>query len=114
MKDRTILRFAAALGIMCGLLSTFPFALGPVTSVMLWSIAGVALGILSAGKRIIVYVGVLYGLALSITFLFSRFGGSLRQLPSYTVFVLIMSIVGAFGGVFVVSISSYILLKFKK
>jgi len=43
-------------------------------------------------------VGMMTGLA-STTFLYSRFGGALHDLPAYSLFVLAMAVGGALGGV---------------
>ncbi len=93
-------------GILVGLISTYPIELGIVPSIVLWGMAGIVLGLFIEGKKDIIRSGILYGVFLSIFFLFSRFGGSADKILPYTLFVAGMSAVGAVGGLITVFIGS--------
>ncbi len=99
---------AAATGTVVGLLSTFPIALGPVPSLLVWTLAGIALGYFTQDGKQILWSGVLYGIFLSIFFLFSRFGGSADKILAYSLFVAALSVVGALAGIVVVFVGSKI------
>jgi hypothetical protein len=90
---------AAVAGVATGLVSTFPWELGPAASLPLWALVGVLLGLLVARSGRVVAVGVGYGVCLTLAFLYSRYGGSASHLAAYTAFVLVMSVGGALAGV---------------
>jgi hypothetical protein len=50
--------------------------------------------------------GVGYGAALAVAFLYSRFGGDPGDLPAYSAFVLVASVVSAGAGVLTVHLGS--------
>jgi hypothetical protein len=95
---RRTLTVAAAAGVVTGLLSTFPWELGPAASLPFWALVGVAVGTV-VGRGRAVSGGVGYGVALTFAFLYSRYGGSAGHLPAYTVFVAAMAVGGALAGV---------------
>lgn len=99
MKLKNIFLISALTGIAIGLLSTYPITLGPLPSFILWGTAGVALGFFMDERRTIIYSGILYGVFLSIVFLFSRFGGSTDKITSYALFAAVLSIIGAISGI---------------
>jgi hypothetical protein len=106
MQSKAILFISALVGLVVGLVSTYPFLLGPIPSLILWGVAGIVLGLFTEGKKTIIWSGVLYGVFLSVFFLFSRFGGTADRIASYALFVAGMSVVGVLGGIVVVLIGS--------
>jgi hypothetical protein len=92
-------------GVATGLASTFPRELGPAASLALWAIAGVLVGV-GVGRDGRVPAGLGYGIALAVAFLYSRFGGGPSDLPAYSVFVLVASVVSAGAGVLTVHLGS--------
>ena len=89
----------AAVGALTGLASTWPWELGAAVAVPLWAVVGVLLGIRTGRRGPVLAAGAAYGVALTLVFLYSRFGGATGDLPAYSVFVLVMAVGGAFGGV---------------
>jgi hypothetical protein len=97
---------AVIAGIATGLMSTFPVELGMIASFSFWCVAAIVLGLFTNDRRTIVISGILFGVFLSVAFLYSRFGGTADKLLAYSVFVAIMSIAGAAGGVVGVFVGS--------
>jgi hypothetical protein len=104
-RERVVL-VAAAVGLVTGLASTYPWELGPVPAIALWAVVGVLLGTLLGRTGRALTTGVVYGVLLTVAFLYSRFGGAPRDLPVYTLFVLAMCIGGAAGGFVTVFLGS--------
>ena len=105
---------AVIAGIATGLLSTFPVELGMIASLSSWGVAAIVLGLFVNGRRTTVISGILFGVFLSIAFLYSRFGGTADKLLAYSVFVAIMSIAGALGGVVGLFVGSKLRTLFKR
>ncbi len=97
---------SALAGFICGILSTYPVELRFLPAIIFWGVVGAGIGWFTQGKQAIVRSGVAYGIFLAIGFLFSRFGGTARQIPSYTLFVSLASIGSIGGGIFSVFIGS--------
>ena len=89
----------AAVGAVTGLASTWPWELGAAVAVPLWAVVGLLLGIRTGRGGRVLAAGAAYGIALTLAFLYSRFGGAAGDLPVYSVFVLAMAVGGALGGV---------------
>ena len=90
---------AAIVGIACGLASQSPVLAGQWTNLIVWAIAGIILGLFVAGRRMVVWAGIIYGVCLSFTFLLSGFQGSPDKLPGFLVLTLGLSVIGAIGGI---------------
>ena len=97
-----------AVGVLTGLASTYPWALGPQPSLVLWALVGTLSGLWIGRTGPILTCGIASGVALTVAFLYSRFGGAASSLPGYTIFVLAMSIVGAIGGIVTLFVGSRI------
>ncbi len=100
MKSHHNLYAAIVLGIVAGLLSTYPFLLGPYESFFLWGMVALGLGFFAHGNKQAMWSGAYYGFFLSLSFLYSRFGGGSEKFLTYSVFVLGMSVLGIVVGVF--------------
>jgi len=98
-------RIGALVGAVVGLASTFPWELGPAGSLPLWALAGVLVGIW-VGRDGRLAGGVGFGGALGVVFLYSRFGGHPSDLPAYSIFVLVASVVSAGAGVLAAHLGS--------
>lgn len=99
MEDRYLnLIIGALAGILCGLIATFPYELGPIPTIALALAAGLVLGVVYREQKAALWPGVLFGFCLTVTFLFSRFGGGKDQLLGYALLVGGLSILGATGG----------------
>ncbi len=105
MKSRFLLYIAILVGAVVGILSAH-FALGPVASFIFWGVSGIALGLFVKDKKTIIWSGILYGILLSISFLFSSFGGTADKIAGYSIFILALCPVGALGGILTVFIGS--------
>jgi hypothetical protein len=97
MRDRVVI-VAVAGGVVTGLASTYPWELGPAVCLPAWALVGVLLGRQVGRFGGALRSGASYGVALTVSFLYSRFGGAAHDLPAYTVFVLAMSVVGGLAG----------------
>ena len=98
MKAYRMPLIGAVVGVACGLFSNTPILAGRWASLILWAVAGVVLGLFVAGRRLILWTGIVYGVVLSLTFLLSGFRGSPGKLPAFFLLTLLLSVVGALGG----------------
>jgi hypothetical protein len=106
MRSKHNFYTSALVGVVIGLVSTYPIALGFIPSFILWAIAGILLGLCAHGMKTIIWSGILYGVFLSVSFLFSRFGGTADKIFAYALFVVGMSLVGAVGGSITIYVGS--------
>jgi hypothetical protein len=106
MKTNVLLIASAVAGIVCGLVSLTPFLAGQWANLVLWAVAGLVLGLFAAGRRMILWAGILFGVFLSFTFLLAGFQGSPDKLPGFLLLTLGLSVVGALGGLVTVFIGS--------
>jgi len=93
-------------GIACGLASNTPWLAGKWANLIVWAVAGIALGLFVDSGRQMVWTGVVYGFLMSVTFLISGFGGTSDKLPAFLVLTLLLSVLGALGGLAAVFIGS--------
>ncbi len=99
MDDRYLnLIIGALAGILCGLVSTFPYELAPIPCLALAVAAGLVLGVVYKEQKAALWPGVLFGFCLTVTLLFSRFDGGKEMLLGYSLLVAGLSILGATGG----------------
>jgi hypothetical protein len=108
MKSNWIFVAAVLVGAACGLASLSPWLAGQWANLIVWAVAGVALGLLAAGRRMIVGAGIVYGVCLSLTFLLGGFRGSPDKLPGLVVLTLALSVIGAIGGIVTVWAGSWL------
>ena len=103
MKSKAILFLSVIVGVLCGILSTYPVELKFLAAVIFWSIAGVVIGLFVTGKTEAIQGGLLYGIFLSVGFLLSRFGLTARPIPGilFVVLAFIGTTVGGIATVFV-------------
>ena len=106
MKSNFFLLISAAVGIVCGLASHIGFLSAPLTNLALWGLAGLGLGIFANGRRMILWTGIVYGVSLSFSFLLSGFGGRPEVFLSFILLTLLLSVIGALGGLLTVFIGS--------
>ena len=102
MNSKKIYLVSPLIGIFCGLISSFPYELNFRPSIILWALSGVIIGLFVRTRREIVISGILYGLFLSVTFLYSRFGGTMENFIGYSILVLVLSVAGIFAGMLTV------------
>lgn len=81
MKSKTILYLSGFVGLIGGILSTYPFELKFLVAIIFLGVVGVVIGLFAEGRRETIQAGVLYGIFLSLGFLFSRFGMTARVIP---------------------------------
>ena len=79
-----MLAVSAALGVVTGLASTYPWELGPAVCLPTWALTGLLLGLLVGRTGPALSAGIGYGVFLTLAFLYSRFGGAAHNLPAYT------------------------------
>ncbi|SRR5258706_8139816 len=108
MKTYLLAIIAGVVGIACGLVSHTFLLEGQWFNLVVWGIAGIVLGVFAQGRRQFVGVGIVYGVFLSVTFLLSGFQGSPGNLPGFLVLTLLLSVVGALGGLVTVFIGSWL------
>jgi len=95
-------------GVLAGTLSTYPVELRFLPSIILWGLAGIITGLLLNKNDKILWPGILYGVSLSVVFLFGRFGGTRGQILSYSILVLGFSVLSAFSGLLAVFVGTKI------
>ena len=106
MKANAIVFISAVVGIAWGLLSQTSLLAGQWANLVLWGMVGLALGLFTAGRRLIVWTGIVFGVCLTVSFLLFGFQGSPDKLPGFLVLTLALSVVGAICGVATVFIGS--------
>jgi len=106
MKTYILPITAGVVGIACGLASNTPWLAGKWLNLVVWALAGIALGFFAPGRAQIIWMGVVYGFLMSVTFLISGFQGTPDHLPGFLVLTLALSLVGALGGLVTVFIGS--------
>lgn len=106
MKPKRLLFVSALVGIILGLISHISFLSGPVINLAMWGLAGFGLGFFAADRSSILWTGIVYGVSLSFSFLLSGFGGRPEVFPSFILLTLLLSVVGALGGLLTVFIGS--------
>lgn len=77
-------------------------------SILLWTVGGLIVGWLTQDQRTTIQSGVVYGMVLTSVFLFSRFGGTPDHILQYALFVAVMSIGGAIGGLVTAFIGAWL------
>jgi hypothetical protein len=92
MNSKALSMVSILAGIAVGLASTYPIQLSMVPSLILWALAGIILGLFAATTNDMVRGGILYGVFLAISFLFSRFGGTADQMGRYSSLVAVACI----------------------
>jgi hypothetical protein len=102
MRPRSIPYIPVVAGIVCGILSTIPFELRFLPSVLLWGGVGVVIGLFVRGRRETVRWGLLYGVFLLVGFFVSRLAVSTKALHS-ALFVALAIILTPIGAVMAVS-----------
>jgi hypothetical protein len=93
-SNQTHLRAGLA-GIATGLFSGY-FMMGPWSSISLWAIMAIILGLGTEQPKDL-WSSVTYGILLTFSFLLYGFGGTVDKLPAYLLFILILSIGGIAG-----------------
>ena len=106
LKSNAIILVAAIVGLACGLASQTSLLAGQWANLIVWGLAGVALGWFTASRRLILWAGIVYGVFLSVTFLLAGFQGSPDRLPAFLGLVLILSVLGAGAGLAAVFVGS--------
>jgi hypothetical protein len=106
MKPTVMLIVSGLVGIACGLVSHSRFLEGQWANLVVWGIVGVALGWFTNGTRQIVWVGIVFGFLLSVSFLISGFQGSADKLPGFLILTLVLSVAGIVGGLAAVFVGS--------
>jgi uncharacterized membrane protein AbrB (regulator of aidB expression) len=97
MKSKYLIPLALLAGIICGVLSTHAFMIG-FFNLAFWGVVGIGIGLLSGDKKTTNGSGIVYGFFLSISFLFSGFQGTPDKLPTFVLFSLFLSVIGAVCG----------------
>ena len=106
LKSNAIVIIAAVVGLVCGLASLTSLLAGQWFNLVVWAIVGLVLGLFTAGRRQILWTGIVYGVFLSVTFLLAGFQGSPDNLPGFLVLTLLLSVAGAIGGLVTVLVGS--------
>ena len=97
-RTQDVVLAPAAAGVLTGLVSTYPWELGPGVCLPAWALVGLVLGLLTGRRGRPIATGIASGSCLTLAFLYSRFGGAAHDLAAYTVFVLAMGVGGAAAG----------------
>src|SRR5450631_3179582 len=108
MKSYVMPVIAGVVGIASGLASNTPWLSGQWTNLIMWAVTGIVLGLFVAGRRLILWTGLVYGFIMSVTFLLSGFQGTSDKLPAFLVLTLGLSVVGGLGGLVTVFLGSWI------
>lgn len=106
MKPKLLWLVSAMVGIVLGLISHISFLSGPLINLAMWGLAGLGLGFFASGRSSILWTGIVYGVSLSFSFLLSGFGGRPEAFPGFILLTLLLSVVGALGGLLTVFIGS--------
>ncbi len=108
MKMTVLLLMAAGVGLACGAASATILAATQAANLILWAVAGLLLGLLTVGWRERVWAGLVYGVALTASFLLIGFQGTAENVTPFLVLTLGLCIPGALAGVGVVFAGSWV------
>ncbi len=99
MRDRNIiLILCAPLGVLAGVLATYPYPIGIAATAALWSLVGLGIGVYLQNKDDALWPGALFGFSLCLAFFFSRFDWSSNDVLGYSLLVTALGIFAAAGG----------------
>jgi hypothetical protein len=108
MKIDALPIIGGVMGVACGLISVTPWLTGRWVSLIIWGVVGVLLGLWVTKGRPVVWTGLVYGFCLSVTFLLAGFQGSADKLPAFLALTLVLSVVGAAGGLLTVFVGAWL------
>jgi len=114
MKSKTLVLVSAVVGMVLGLISHISFLSGPLINLALWGLAGLGLGFFATSRSSILWTGIVYGVSLSFSFLLSGFGGRPEVFPSFILLTLLLSVIGALGGLLTVFVGSKLRTSIKR
>jgi hypothetical protein len=97
MNSRSVPYIPVLAGVVCGILSTIPFELRFLPSMLLWGGVGVLIGLSVRGKQNVIRWGLLYGIFLLVGFFVARFAVDTRALhsPLFVALAIILTPIGA-------------------
>jgi hypothetical protein len=106
--DSKLIATAIGAGVVCGFVSAY-FMLSMPANLFVWGFAGVTIGhFMQGGWDTVLKVGALYGLILTLSFLFFSFGASFDYIIAHVVLTLALGMVGAICGVMSAMIGSFL------
>ena len=99
--QRFLLLLSGVLGLVSGGIAAY-FTLSPPLSFLLWSLVGLGIGFLANNNKEIVRSGTQYGLLLTLSFLFLRFGEMSDKAFSYFLLVVFLCLIGIIFGIIII------------
>lgn len=105
---KTALFTSAIVGIVFGIIANHGILLGSSFNLVVWAVVGILIGLFIEQKKYIKLSGLSYGFFLGIAFMVSGFGGTSDKIFGYSLFTLIISIIGALCGWMAVFLGNWI------
>lgn len=100
---------AIFVGIAIAVLSATALSTLEWTYVLLvWAASGATLGALTGDHRSAMWIGLLFGMFLSLTYLLLGFQGEASKFVLFAVFALALSLIGALGGLLAAEIGFWL------
>jgi hypothetical protein len=89
---------SALVGIIFGILSNHSILVGSWYNLIVWAVVGMLIGLFIEQKKFVNWVGIAYGIALTLSFLISGFKGTSDKIFGFGILSLVLTIIGAFCG----------------
>lgn len=105
---------SALVGIVFGIIANYGILRNSSFNLVIWAVVGMLIGLFIEQRKYIKSSGLSYGFFLGFAFMVSAFGGTSDKILGYSLFTLIISIIGAFCGWAAVFVGNWIKSKFTK
>ena len=112
MKRKLSLISSALVGIIFGVLSNYSILLGSWMNLVVWAVVGLLIGLFIEERIFIKWSGIFYGFFLAASFLISGFKGSSDKIIGFSILSIVISVIGALCGWFIVFLGNWIKRKF--
>lgn len=101
-------------GAIFGVLSNYSILVGiSWLNLGVWALVGLLIGAFIEETRLVRWSGLSYGFFVTVAFLASGFHGTSDKIAGFTIFSLVLGLVGAFCGLCLLAIGNWIKTKFR-
>jgi hypothetical protein len=97
VRSKVVYSLTGLAGVICGILSTIPFRLRFLPSVLLWGGIGVLIGLFARKQRFAIGLGLLYGIFLLVGFFIAQIAANTKAIhsPLFVALAIVLTPIGA-------------------